>query len=181
MIVYNVTKLEKEDALINMLKEARIQHIYKFITALIVVLCGAGILIYGYVDKNLIYKITGYLFLGIGLLMLLHAIYTFIKLPKAIIKANPEICENGGEYSFTFKEQSFQVVINSLSKKMKYNYKYSDIKKILEYDDKYILKLTDNYVLYVFKNGFDSSKSEEFFKRNLSINKKKIKDKRKKS
>lgn len=181
MIVYNNTKLEKEEALSNLIKQAKYQHIYKFITSSIVLLCGIGILIYGYVANDKIYEITGYLFLAFGLALVLYTIYTFVKIPKAVVKTNQEICEYGADYSFTFKEQSFQVVIVSNSKKLKYSYKYTDIKKILEYSNKYIFKLADNYVLYIFKNGFESPKAEEFFRRNLSINKKKIVDKRKKS
>ena len=55
-----------------------------------------------------------------------------------------------------------------------------EIKKILEYEDGYELKLSTDQILFVKKDGFSSPRMIEYFVKNLTLNKKKIKSKIKK-
>ena len=52
--------------------------------------------------------------------------------------------------------------------------------KVYEYDDLYELVFDGYEVLYVLKNGFENERMIEFFIKNLTINKKKIKNRMKK-
>lgn len=177
MIVYNKTELTKDEAFESLVKETRSSYMYRFILGIIVTLCGIGLLFFGYLNKQNDYIVVGYLFLVFGLLYFLMSIYAILKAPKKVYLKNKEICDNGITYNYTFKEQSFEVLVISNDKKNKLPYKYYDIKKIKEYEDKYQFNLKSRLILYVKKSGFENQKMEEFFKKNVAINKIKIKNK----
>lgn len=179
MIVYNKTELTKDEAFESLVKETRGSYFYRFILGAIVTICGIGILLVGYIQDDTDYITVGYLFLVFGLLYFLMSIYAIVKAPKKVYLKNKEICENGITYNYTFKEQSFEVLVQTSERKNKLPYKYFDLKGIKEFEDKYQFNLKSRLILYVKKSGFENQKMEEFFRKNVAKNKIKIKNKMK--
>lgn len=179
MIVYNKTELTKEEAFESLVKETRGSYFYRFILGAIVTICGIGILLVGYIQADTDYITVGYLFLVFGLLYFLMSIYAIVKAPKKVYLKNKEICEKGITYNYTFKEQSFEVLVQTSERKNKLPYKYFDLKGIKEFEDKYQFNLKSRLILYVKKSGFENQKMEEFFRKNVTKNKIKIKNKMK--
>ena len=52
-----------------------------------------------------------------------------------------------------------------------YEYDYTKLKSVKEYNSHYELRFEDSSVAYVLKNGFKDKREEDFFKKNVSINK----------
>ncbi|MBE6137559.1 MAG: hypothetical protein E7176_04105 [Erysipelotrichaceae bacterium] len=174
MVVYNKTELNKEEVFASLVRQTRRQQLSKFILSAIVLICGLILTIYGSLNEDSNYAGVGYALLAFGMMYLVLAIITIIKAPKNVSKQNEEILNDAMIYDYTFKEHSFQVNITTGGKITKLPYKYENIKKLYEYENRYELKLTDNLILFIYKNGFTAERAEEFFKKNLSINKKKI-------
>ncbi len=174
MVVHNKTTLTNEEAFDALLKETRSNYFFRFILSAVVTVFGLVILLYGYIQEDSNYIITGYLFLIFGLLYFAMSIYATLSAPKKVRMRNQEICENGITYNYTFKEQSFEVVAITSERKNKLPYKYYDVKKIKEFEDKYQINLKSRFILYVKKSGFENEKMEQFFKKNITINKLKI-------
>lgn len=177
MIVYNKTVLEKEKAFASLVKTTRKSQTGKFLLSTVILLCGIGLLVYGYAYDTESYINIGYIFLVFSIVYYGFGLVSFLRVPKLVYKRNQDICDNGMTYNYTFKEQSFQVNASSLGKTTKFFYKYDDLKKVLEYEDCYEFRLADNQILFIYKTGFDSSRMEEFFIRTLEKHKKKIRKK----
>ncbi len=177
MVVHNKTNLDKEEMLSSLIKTTKKGQLGKFIISTIIFLCAILLIIYGHMAKESNYLMVGYMFLAFSMVYYGIGLFTILRIPKKVLKQNKEAYEQGVIYDYTFKEQSFQVNVISLGKKTKLPYKYNDIKKILEYENRYEFRLSENLVLFIYKNGFDNPKMEEFFLKNLQKNKKKIKNK----
>lgn len=177
MIVYNKTVLEKEKAFASLVKTTRKSQTGKFLLSTVILLCGIGLLAYGYAYNNQSYTGIGYVFFVFSLVYYAFSLVSFLRALKLVYKKNQDICDNGITYDYTFKEQSFQVNAASSGKTTKLFYKYEDVKKVLEYKECYEFRLSDNQILFIYKNGFKDAKMEEFFMRNLDKKKKKIRKK----
>lgn len=174
MVVYNKTILDKDEVFDSLVAQTRKSQIKKFILTGIIIACAIFLLIYGYSQEDSNYISVGFIFLFFALFYLIMSIVSFVKAPKSVQAQNEAILSDSMTYDYTFKEQSFQVNITAGGKITKIPYKYENIKRVYEYDSRYEIKLIDNLILFVYKNGFTQEKALEFFIKNLSINKKKI-------
>lgn len=174
MVVYNKTILDKEEVFNSLVKQTRKAQLKKFILSGIILACAIFLLVFGYSQDDSNYIGVGYVFMVFALFYLIMSILSYVKAPKNVKAQNEAILSDSMLYDYTFKEQSFQVNITAGGKITKIPYKYENVKRIYEYESRYEIKLSDNLILFIFKNGFTAEKAEEFFKKNLSINKKKI-------
>lgn len=177
MVVNNATTLDKDKAFNILFKSAKNSTITKFIFASVMILLGTPLFILGLITNESLYITCGVLFLSFGVAYLIINIINIIKLPKKIKNNNQEICENGITYYYKFKEQSINVECKTQTRTAKEVFNYKQLKRIFEYNDYYELRLENYEILYVYKTGFENKKMIEFFIKNLSINKKKIKNK----
>lgn len=177
MVVYNKTVIDKEEVLSSLVKITRMGQLSRFILSTIILLCGLPLAIYGHISSDSNYTMVGYVFLAFAVVYYGMSIFTVVQAPKKVYKQNKDICDYGMTYNYVFKEQSFQVQLSSMGKNKKLPYKYSDVKRIYEYEDKYEFRLVENQVLFVYKIGFENERYEDFFRKNLLKNKKKIRNK----
>ena len=112
---------------------------------------------------------------AIGVAFVIYVIVDLKMMRKRVEKNNPEIIKTGILYNFTFKENSVSIEakIGEKNKNLKYSYMY--LKGIYEYNDGYEIIFNESDSIYVLKSGFESEKMEEFFRKNITTTKKKIK------
>jgi len=178
MISKNVTILNKELVLANLVKATRKNTIPKFALAFIILVLGIVVMVTGITTNNTLYTILGAFFVACSIFYFVLAIITFIRAPKDLLKSNPELLEGDISFNYLFKEGSIEVTSLSKNNKKKINkYPYDQLKKIFEYKDRYEILLKESQILFVLKDGFKEEKSEEIFKYNLEKNKKQIKSK----
>ena len=179
MIATNKTVIDKEKSFKDLVNRTRKQHLYKSGLIPLIFIGSIIILISGFESSDEDSIAVGIAALIIGLIYVIYNLITFLRIPKKVYKQNKIVCDYGMTYEYKFKEHSIIVTCIQFDKTNKLEYKYDSVKKILEYDDRYEIVLKENYILFIYKNGFDKD-MEQFFIKNLSINKKKIKDKTKK-
>lgn len=180
MIVENTTILSGKEAQNMMIRSSKTIDLYKIILIILIIGCGIYLLISGIIAQDTGYTSLGGFFVAIALVYILSIVISNKKLPKKIYDKNTEICDLGIKYIYKFKEQSVMLKGETVNKSFKVEYKYDEIKKILEYEDGYELKLSTDQILFVKKDGFSSPRMIEYFVKNLTLNKKKIKSKIKK-
>lgn len=152
----------------------------KYIYALIITLIGLGVVIYGVTSQNVQWTTTGGIFGAFGIGLAIYNMILIMRLPKEIKKNNKDILEYGVTYTYRFREQGVDLTIICNGKKSKGSYDYAEFKKVYEYEDRYIMKLKDGEVVYVLKNGFQNDRMIDFYKKNVTLNRKlKIVDKKK--
>jgi len=174
MISKNISVLNKEKVLNNLVSAARKNTISRFILAAVILGLGLFVMISGFASNNTLYGVLGIFFVVASIVYFVLAIIQVIKAPKDILKANPEINEGDINYNYTFKEGSIEAIMTANGKKNIMKYDYSSVKKVKEFEDKYEILLKESQILYVYKDGFTGEKSEEIFRINLEKNKKKI-------
>lgn len=179
MIATNKTVIDKEKSFKDLVNRTRKQHLYKSILIPLIFIGGIIILVNGLKNYDEDSIATGIAGLIIGLIYVIYNLITFLRIPKKVYKQNKIVCDYGMTYEYKFKEHSIMVSCIQFDKTNKLEYKYDSIKKVVEFDDRYEIVLKENFILFIYKNGFDKD-MEQFFIKNLSINKKKIKDKTKK-
>jgi len=175
MIVHNETALTGEEAT-NLLVNSFIKEYKKrYIFLALILLMGIAILVTSLVTKQSEFITLGAIVTALGVGFFIYSIIDLKKTKKRVLKNNPEICEHGVKYSFNFKENSVQIhaVIGGKNKKSEYSYQY--LKSISENEISYELIFNQNDAIYVLKSGFEDKKMEEFFRKNITTTKKKIK------
>ena len=175
MVVNNNTDITKEEAYSLLIDSTSNEYKKKFIFNAFVAIVGTPLLIVGLVNKNTMYIVFGAIFLAFALVLGGFNVVSMFKIPKTVKEQNADVCEYGISYSYRFKEHSVILIAKTNGKTTKYEYNYSLLKRIYEYDDKYQLRFQDNLTLYVYKSGFENQKMEVFFRKNISTSKKKIK------
>ena len=179
MIATNKTIIDKEKSFKDLVNRTRRQHIYKSILIPLIFAGGIIMLISGLNSSEEDSIAAGIAALIIGAIYLIYNLITFLRIPKKVYKQNKIVCDYGMTYEYKFKEHSILVACIQFDKTNKLEYKYDSVKKVVEYDDRYEIVLKEDYILFIYKNGFDND-MEKFFVKNLKLNKKKIKDNRKK-
>lgn len=174
MVVTNKTELTKEEMLSSLVVQTKKAQNSKFLLSGILFVCGVILTISSLINPNNSYISIGITLIIFSLFYIGFAIINIIKAPKNLEKQNADILDNPMSYEYTFKEQSFQVNIHAANKNSKLPYKYSNIKKIYEYENRFEFKLDDNLLLFIHKSGFAQEKGLDFFKKNILLNKKKI-------
>lgn len=178
MISKNITILNKELVLANLVKATRKNTISKFVLAFIILALGVAVMVTGITTNNTLYSILGAFFVACSIFYFVIATITFIRAPKDLLKSNPELNEGDISFNYLFKEGSIEVTSFSQNNKKKVTkYPYDQVKKIFEYENRYEIILKESQILFIFKDGFKEEKSEEIFKFNLEKNKKQIKSK----
>ncbi len=175
MVVYNKTSISSEEAYNLLVKSSKIEYSKKYIMSIILILIGIPIMVIGFYQNNTIYVTFGAIFIAFALVLIGFNFVQMMKIPKVVKEKNPEVCEYGVLYDFRFKEHSVYLIAKTDTRSTKFEYNYNLLKKINEYEDRYELKFQDNVTLYVNKSGFENNKMEEFFRKNISTSKKKIK------
>jgi len=174
MVVNNTTHLSGDTIHDVLIKSSKKNIFSRSIYIFVVGLCGILILIIGLFMKNTSFELMGGLFTAFSLMYLLFNLYNYKKSKKKIMSENKELIEHGIDYTFVFKEQSIKIEAIEPNKRVKKEYKYDDIKKIFEFEEYFEMIFFDTLIAYVSKEGFENDKMIEFFKKNISINKKKI-------
>ena len=180
MVVYNKTVVDKDIMLNSLIKATKKTQLPRLVLSSIVLACGIPFIVYGHMKNEADYLSIGYAFIAISIIYYWIAIRAISKSSKRVLEKNRDIVENGITYNYQFKEQSFNVNLVTGNRTNKLPYKYDVIRKVYEFDDRYEFRLKDNQVLFINKSGFESPKHLEFFIKNLSKNKKKIKNVQKK-
>ena len=129
MVVTNETNLtgkEVEKILMRAYKRTEINKLYMAVVLFVafIVLISSG-----YAMENQLYISVGYGSLVLSFALVLYYYYLIKTAPKKLKKNNNVEIQSGVKYSYTFKEQSFQVISKSLSGSRKGNYKYDQIKR----------------------------------------------------
>ena len=174
MVVKNNTTISG-DKMKQLLTFSAKRSIYKrLIMSAVVIIFGFGVFLYSILEHigqvSMSILIFAALFMAIGIAYLIMSLLQFKSLPKKLYKENQLLCDNGCNYTYTFKENSMRCVNNVNGQVTKFDYDYTNLKAIYEYKDRYELRFADDMVAYVFKNGFSEPKMEEFFVSNVSIN-----------
>ena len=175
MVVYNKTSITSEEAKKVLIKSSKIEYSKKYIFSIILILVGIPIMVYGFYQNNTVYWVFGSIFIAFAIVLVGFNTIQMFKIPKVVNEKNPEVCEHGVFYDYRFKEHSVYLIAKSNDRSTKFEYNYTMLKKIYEYKDRYELKFQDNVSLYVNKSGFENEKMEEFFRKNVTTSKKKIK------
>ena len=118
--------------------------------------------------------VLGLIFMGAALTYLIYSLVKFYKLPKVIKRNNEDICKYGVKYEYKFRERSVDCLVDIIGKTKTINLKYTELKRTIEYEDYYELVFGDNDSLFVLKKGFENEKMEEFFRHNITLDKRKI-------
>ena len=172
MVVENVSNISGEMAFEALYSSIKQGNNKKYIYALVILVIGAGILMYGIFSAQSMWLTAGGIFAAFGVGLILYNLVMSFRAPKDIRKNNKEIVENGVIYTYRFREQGVDLQINCNGKRSKGTYLYSDFKRIFEYNDRFEMKLKDGDVLFVIKSGFTNDRMIEFFRKNVTLNKK---------
>ena len=175
MIVKNKTELDKDEVLYILKKSAKKEYYKRYIYLALVFALGIAVLIIGLVSKQTNFIIMGAAITAIGIGFFVYSMIDLNRLDKRIKANNPDVLESGATYNYLFKENSVQIIASIGNKNKKTSFEYSYLKSIREYEAYYELTFNLNDTLFVFKDGFEDKKMEEFFRKNITTTKKKIK------
>lgn len=174
MIVENKTKISNEEAITLLVKETNKQNLVKLILPVVMFLSASLLLIFGYNNQDTTFKVLSIFIIIMGLVYIGYLVYCIISCKKAVIKNNPDLTTYGADFTYSFHEQSIEITALCNGKKNKVKYKYTDLKKVVEYKDYYLFLFSDKETLYIHKSGFVNAKHVEFLEKTLKKNKKKI-------
>ena len=167
MVINNETILDKNECF-KMLKKSNLTEYYRrFYLITVFAVFGLIIIIMGHSMNNLSYAVMRYIFTAMAVAYLVITLINIKRLPKLILKTNRDLCEYGLHYSYKFKEESVEISYKTLDKVSKSKYQYTDIKKIYEYLDLFLLVFKDTTYIYVKKEGFEDDKHMSLFKKNI--------------
>lgn len=174
MVVHNLSNISGDDAYKSLIQSARKQSSRLYIYIVATILIGVPLLIVGLTRLDSQYITMAGIFLLLSITLIVYSTIMYFQAPKDIKKKNEEIIRDGVTYDFTFKEKSCDLIVINSGKKAKTNYPYTEFKKIFEYSDRFVIRLSSNDVIICLKNGFSGEKDKmiEFFKKNVSTNKK---------
>ena len=175
MIVENVTKVEGPIVIQDLEKAHMRRQSTTFVLQGVILLCGAFMVGLGVTSKTTPNVAFGTVFIILGLIYLFYTISRISKEKKEIKVVNKTVYENGCTYNYKFKQESLFVDFTTGNKHQKYECKYDEVKRVYDHPTKYEIVLYDHTILYANKDGFKGERAEEFFKKNLAFNKKKIK------
>ena len=174
MIATNNTNFTSDEAFKIIYKSVSKEALKRLLLPLIIFLCSIPILVIGFILNQPSSVALGFVFLGISLIYLIYSLIKYKKLPGVIKKNTEEICNYGARYTYKFKEQSVDVMVNITGKAKTVNMKYQNLKRIIEFKDYYELMFGEEDSIFVLKSGFENEKMEEVFRHNITLNKRKI-------
>ena len=175
MIVHNETSLTGEEATSLLINSVVKDYKKRYIYLALILLIGIAILIFSIITKQNEFITLGAIVAALGVGFFIYSIFDLKKTRTRVIKNNPDICEYGVKYTFNFKENSVQIMASINNKNKKSEYSYQNLKSIKENEISYELVFNQIDTIYVLKSGFENDKMEEFFRKNITTTKKKIK------
>jgi len=168
MVVNNVTELDKNECYKVILSSTKTEYIKKSYLIILFSVFGLIIMIMGFPMNQTPYIVMGAALTAMALVYLVVTIVNIKRFPKMIKKNNRELTEYGIKYQYKFKEESVEIVCQTLDKVNKLKYSYANLKKIYEYNDLFLLLFNDTNIIYVKKSGFDDEKMMSFYKKNIT-------------
>lgn len=181
MVIHNESFLSPDEALDILKKISKRNFVSKYIYSIILFILGISIVVISFFEEDMIQSVSiggAFIILGIG-----YIIYNTISIrniPKNLIKKNPDIVEYGITNSFTLKEESFSLICTIGSQKSKHEFKYNQLSKIINEEDKILFLVSSSDVIICKKDSFKSKKEIDAFFYGLAKHKIKIKDRTKK-
>ena len=175
MVVKNITTLDKDEVLHILKTSSKKEYNKRYIYLFFVFVLGLAVLITGLVSSQSNTIIMGGAITALGIGFFVYSLIDLKKLEKRIIKNNPDVTTSGATYNYLFKENSVQIIATMNNKNKKSSFSYTNLKSIREYKAYYELTFNVNDTLFVYKSGFEDKKMEDFFRKNITTTKKKIK------
>ena len=170
MILKNTTILSGEEAIEEIVLTSKKYYYKKYIFSGLLLLVGiitlAVVLSLGNEQDS---TILGYLFIAFG--------YSIASIKRRTQKQNPALAEKGLTNSFTFKEESFQLLVKIGSKVNRIEYPYTALKQIIEHEDRISFVISALEIYICKKSAFQNPKDVEQFFYGLSKHKIKVKKK----
>lgn len=177
MVIHNKTVLSGEEVYNSLIASSRKNYFSKFAFSFALVLVGAAIAFISFFINQSDSMTIGFLFLGVGVLYTLMTLISYFRLPAKLQKNNSEVIANGMINNFTFKEESFQLHSLIGTHTAKFDFKYEELYKIIEYDETIVFMLSKSDLFICKKECFASLKEMSVFFYGLSKHKIKIKQK----
>lgn len=175
MVIKNITSLSGDNALNILISSTTREYRKRYIYLAILLLVGVLVLVLGLVMKQNNIVIMGAVVCAIAIGFFIYSLIDLKRMKSKILKQNPDVCNTGVEYTCQFKENSCQIVAKLGGKTKKLEYSYQNLKSIYEDNDGYEMIFNQTDSIYIYKSGFESSKHEEIFRKNITTTKKKIK------
>ncbi len=175
MIVKNTTILSAEKATEILVRNTTKDYKKRYIYLAVILLIGITTLIIGigFGETNAI--TMGSIFMAVGIGFFFYIIFEVSRVKTRVIKNNPEVTQVGISFNYTFRENSVAISAKIGDKTKNIKYTYLELKSIKEDFEGYELIFNQADSIYVLKEGFESKKMEEFFRKNVTTTKKKIK------
>ena len=175
MVVENKTKLDGNKVREDLIKITRKSFLPKCLGILFLLILTVLLIVTSFSEEQYINLIITLLFVFFDIYYIINGIKFYKNVPNKIDSDNQFLKDNTIVYHYKFKEQSFLLfaIVNDMNRRLEY--KYEDITKIYEFHNRYEFKLKDNTFLYMYKNAYITEKGDEFFKKNLKLNKIKVK------
>lgn len=177
MVIKNKTILNGQEVFNSLLKASKKSYISKFIFSAFILVIGTVIVSIAIPMKQTDSITIGVMFLMVGFMYFLMNIISFFRLDKKIRKNSNAVVTSGMTNEFTFKEESFQLTTRIDNQTARFENKYDELHKIIEYDDEIIFMLTKTDLFICKKSGFSSPKEMDVFFYGLAKHKTKIKKK----
>lgn len=175
MIVKNTTILSAEKATEILIRNTVKDYKKKYLYLGVILLIGISTLIIGLAFQETNAITMGAIFLAVGVGFFIYTIIELKRVKPRVIKNNPEVTTTGISFNYTFRENSVTISAKIGDKTKNIKYTYQELKAIKEYSDGYEVVFNQSESIYVLKEGFESPKMEEFFRKNITTTKKKIK------
>lgn len=176
MIIKNTTILSKEEAIDEICKLSLKYYLKKYIFTAVLAIFGIIIIAVVAAQGNSTNtQVVGYLFLAFAGMLFLMNTYLIMTLRRRTIKKNPAIAEYGMVNVFTFKEESFSLQVKIGSSTNKIELPYTELKGMIEYDEKICFKIADTEAYICKKDCFSSKRDLDLFFYGLNKHKTKIK------
>lgn len=177
MVIKNTTVYTGEEVVNEIVQYGRKSFYKKFIFPSILLILGAIVILITFQGDSKTSLMMGSLFLIFAGILFLMNVVSIFTLRKKTQKRNPEILKFGMKNDFTFKEESFILLVTIGTKTTKLEYFYKDIKRIIEFDEKLLFMITDTDFYSCKKETFHSKKELDLFFYGLEKHKIKIKKK----
>lgn len=177
MVIKNTTIYTGEEVVEEIVHFGRKSFYKKFIFPSILLILGAIVVLITFQSDSRTSLMMGLLFLIFSCILILMNVISIITLRKRTKKKNPELLKFGMKNDFTFKEESFILLVTIGTKTTKLEYFYKDIKRIIEYDEKILFLITDADFYSCRKDTFHSPKELDVFFYGLEKHKIKVKKK----
>lgn len=178
MVIKNTTVLSGEEVKKSLIKITKKNYYKRFIIVGILAIFGTLILMLSMNNDALSNPFTtGFLFLGFAMVFAIYNCISLAFISRKVVRKNGIVTTAGMTNNFTFKEESFQLIVKINSSSSKIEMPYSNLKKIINLEDRILFMLSASDIFIAKKDGFSSSKEVDIFFYGLQKHKIKVKNK----